>query len=218
MRNASKFVIVIHKVTIIPRGRALGVTQQLPTEDRLSMTKDYAEGRIAILMGGRIAEEIIFDEITSGAGQDIVMATSTARKMVCEWGMSTRLGPLAFGKKDEQIFLGREINQSRDYSESTAIAIDEEVRRIVMEGYENAERLLKENLPILTAMAEALLERETLEASDVALLMDSQPLPPIVEEAPNAEAERAPKNVYVTQQKPAPTSIVGMPDSGAEGA
>jgi cell division protease FtsH len=208
----------IHKVTIIPRGRALGVTQQLPTEDRLSMTKDYAEGRIAILMGGRIAEEIIFDEITSGAGQDIVMATSTARKMVCEWGMSARLGPLAFGKKDEQIFLGREINQSRDYSESTAIAIDEEVHRIVMEGYTSAETLLKGNLPILTAMAEALLERETLEASDVALLMEQQPLPPIVEDAPDADAERAPKMVYVTQQKPAPSSIVGMPDSGAEGA
>ncbi|MGB0647596.1 MAG: ATP-dependent zinc metalloprotease FtsH [Bradymonadia bacterium] len=207
----------IHKVTIIPRGRALGVTQQLPAEDRLSMTQDYAEGRIAILMGGRVAEEIIFDEITSGAGQDIVMATSTARSMVCEWGMSTRMGPLAFGKKDEQIFLGREINQSRDYSESTAIAIDEEVRRIVMEGYEKAQTLLKSNLPILTAMAEALLERETLEASDVALLMAGDPLPPIVEE-PNSDTEiREPKSVYVTKQKPSTSPIVGVPESGAEG-
>lgn len=207
----------IHKVTIIPRGRALGVTQQLPSEDRLSMTQDYAEGRIAILMGGRVAEEIIFDEITSGAGQDIVMATSTARSMVCEWGMSVRMGPLAFGKKDEQIFLGREINQSRDYSESTAIAIDEEVRRIVMEGYEKAQTLLKSNLPILTAMAEALLERETLEASDVALLMAGEPLPPIVEESSADVDVREPKGVFVTKQKPATSPIVGVPESGAEG-
>ncbi len=205
----------IHKVTIIPRGRALGVTQQLPTEDRLSMTQVYAEGRIAILMGGRVAEEIIFDEITSGAGQDIVMATSTARKMVCEWGMSKRLGPLAFGKKDDQVFLGREINQSRDYSESTAIAIDEEVHRIVMEGYEKAQELLNGNLPILTAMSEALLERETLEASDVALLMQGEALPPIIE--PVEEEERAPKVVYVTKQKPSNAPIVGMPDSDPEG-
>lgn len=208
----------IHKVTIIPRGRALGVTQQLPTEDRLSMTQDYAEGRIAILMGGRVAEEIIFDEITSGAGQDIVMATSTARKMVCEWGMSPRLGPLSFGKKEEQVFLGREINQSRGYSESTAIAIDEEVRRIVMEGYESAQTLLRGNLPILTAMAEALLERETLEATDVSLIMDSEPLPPIAEAVSADSDERAPKMVYVTKQKPSSSPIVGVPDSGAEGA
>ena len=207
----------VHKVTIIPRGRALGVTQQLPSEDRLSMTKDYAEGRIAILMGGRLAEEIIFDEITSGAGQDIIMATSTARKMVCEWGMSTRLGPLAFGRKDEQIFLGREINQSRDYSESTAIAIDEEVRRIVMEGYDKAQDLLKSNLPILTAMAEALLERETLEASDVQLLMQGLELPPIIEDGEKgSESERAPKVVYVTKQKPS-TPIVGVSDPDPEG-
>ena len=132
----------VHKVTIIPRGRALGLTQQLPTEDRLSMTKEYCEGRIAILMGGRVAEELIFDQITTGAGQDIEVATNTARSMVCQWGMSDKMGPLAFGKKDEQIFLGREINQQRDYAESTAIEIDNEVRRIVMEGYEKATKLL----------------------------------------------------------------------------
>ena len=181
------------------------------------MTQIYAEGRIAILMGGRVAEEIIFDEITSGAGQDIVMATSTARKMVCEWGMSKRLGPLAFGKKDDQVFLGREINQSRDYSESTAIAIDEEVRRIVMEGYEKAQELLNSNLSILTAMAEALLERETLEASDVGLLMRGEPLPPIVETQEAEEEERTPKVVYVTKQKPTNAPIVGMPGSDPEG-
>ncbi len=179
------------------------------------MTKVYAEGRIAILMGGRVAEEIIFDELTSGAGQDIVMATSTARKMVCEWGMSTRLGPLAYGKKDDQVFLGREINQSRDYSESTAIAIDEEVRRIVMTGYEKAQELLNDNLPILTAMSEALLERETLEASDVALLMKGEALPPVIDTV--EEEDRAPKVVYVTKQKPTNAPIVGLPDSDPEG-
>ena len=212
----------IHKVTIIPRGRALGVTQQLPSEDRLSMTKVYAEGRIAILMGGRIAEELIFDEITSGAGQDIVMATSTARSMVCEWGMSERLGPLAFGKKDEQVFLGREINQSRDYSESTAIAIDEEVHRIVVDGYKRARKMLEDNIDILTAMAEALLERETLDAPEVQLLMNGEPLPPVVEQ--NAETKdggRQPKSVFVTKHlgddKP---KIVGIPetDPDPEGA
>ncbi|MEE2788466.1 MAG: cell division protein FtsH, partial [Myxococcota bacterium] len=190
----------VHKVTIIPRGRALGVTQQLPSEDRLSMTKDYAEGRIAILMGGRVAEELIFDQITTGAGQDIVMATDTARKMVCEWGMSEKMGPLAFGKKDEQIFLGREINQSRDYAESTAIEIDAEVKRIVMEGYTKARTLLTENIDKLKTLAEALLERETIGAEEVDLVLEGQALPPVQKEAAPTQGARKPKAVFVTQQ------------------
>jgi cell division protease FtsH len=167
----------VHKVTIIPRGRALGVTQQLPSEDRLSMTKDYAEKRIAILMGGRIAEEIIFNQLTTGAGQDIVMATDTARSMVCEWGMSDKLGPLAYGKKSEQIFLGRgSSGNAKTYSEQTARDIDTEIHRIVSEGYDRARTLIEEHLDQLEAIAQGLLEFETLDASDVKMLADGSTL------------------------------------------
>src|SRR5256885_3269369 len=124
----------LHKVTIIPRGMALGVTMQLPTDDRHNYYKNYLETQIAILMGGRIAEEMFLNQMSTGAGNDIERATDLARKMVCEWGMST-LGPLTFGKKEEQIFLGREINQHRDFSEDTALKIDAEVRRFVDEAY-----------------------------------------------------------------------------------
>jgi cell division protease FtsH len=161
----------VHKVTIIPRGRALGVTQQLPTEDRLNMSKEYAVNRIAILMGGRLAEEIIFGQITTGAGNDIEVATDLARAMVCEWGMSEKLGPLAFGKREGEVFLGREIGQRQDYSEQTAIEIDAEVRRIVFENYERARKVLLDNLDTLKAIAEALLEYETLDTSDIDVLM-----------------------------------------------
>ncbi|MBI4508721.1 MAG: ATP-dependent zinc metalloprotease FtsH [Deltaproteobacteria bacterium] len=161
----------VHKVTIIPRGMALGLTQQLPPEDRLNMSKEYALNRIAILMGGRIAEEIVFGQQTTGAGNDIEVATDLARRMVCEWGMSDKLGPLAFGKKEEQIFLGREIAQHKDYSQQTAVEIDEEVRRMVMENYERAKHLILENLDHLKAIAEALLEHETIDTADIDLLM-----------------------------------------------
>ena len=134
----------LHKVTIIPRGMALGVTMQLPTDDRHNYNKDYLETQIAILMGGRIAEEIFLNLMTTGAGNDIERATELARKMVCEWGMSD-LGPLTFGKKEEQIFLGREIAQHRDYSEDTAIKIDEEVRMLVNSGYTTAKQILSDN-------------------------------------------------------------------------
>jgi cell division protease FtsH len=167
----------VHKVTIIPRGRALGVTQQLPSEDRLSMTKDFAEKRIAILMGGRIAEEIIFDQITTGAGQDIVMATDTARSMVCEWGMSEKLGPLAYGKKDEQVFLGRGGGaQTKTYSEHTAQEIDREIHRIVTEGYQHARELIETNLDKLEAIAQGLLEFETLDSEEVKMLSQGETL------------------------------------------
>src|SRR5437763_11667087 len=136
--------VPLHKVTIIPRGMALGVTQQLPVDDRHAYPKAYLEGQLAIMMGGRLAEELFLDTMTTGAGNDIEQASELARKMVCEFGMSD-LGPLTFGKKEEQIFLGREINQHRDYSEETAIRIDSEVKRFIISGYDRAKSILNEN-------------------------------------------------------------------------
>src|SRR5947199_8022888 len=132
----------LHRVTIIPRGMALGLTQQLPVDDRHTYPRSYLEGQLAIMMGGRLSEELFLDTMTTGAGNDIEQATELARRMVCEFGMSS-LGPLTFGKKEEQIFLGREINQHRDYSEDTAIKIDLEVRRFVDEGYQRAKHVLE---------------------------------------------------------------------------
>jgi cell division protease FtsH len=166
----------VHKVTIIPRGMALGVTQQLPIDDRHNYTKDYLETDIAILMGGRLAEEIFLTQMSTGAGNDIERATELARKMVCEWGMSD-LGPLTFGKKEEQIFLGREIAQHRDYSEDTAIKIDGEVRKLVSQGYETAKRILEINRDALQRIAVALLEREVLDAAEIRLLVEGKELP-----------------------------------------
>jgi cell division protease FtsH len=169
----------LHKVTIIPRGMALGVTMQLPIDDKHNYTKDYLETEIAILMGGRLAEEIFLNQMSTGAGNDIERATEMARKMVCEFGMSG-LGPLTFGKKEEQIFLGREINQHRDYSEATAIKIDEEVKRLIGEGYETAKGILASNHDTLVRIALALLEREVLDANEIKLLIDGKELPKIV--------------------------------------
>jgi cell division protease FtsH len=168
----------VHKVTIIPRGMALGVTMQLPIDDKHNYTKEYLETEIAILMGGRLAEEIFLNQMSTGAGNDIERATELARKMVCEWGMST-LGPLTFGKKEEQIFLGREIAQHRDYSEDTAIKIDLEVRRLVDEGYTRAKGILSTNKDTLTKIALALLEREVLDANEIRMLVEGKELPPI---------------------------------------
>jgi cell division protease FtsH len=167
----------VHKVTIIPRGMALGVTMQLPIDDKHNYTKEYLETNIAILMGGRLAEEIFLNQMSTGAGNDIERATELARKMVCEWGMST-LGPLTFGKKEEQIFLGREIAQHRDYSEDTAIKIDQEVRRLVDNGYTVSKELLSANKEVLTRIANALLDREVLDATEIKMLMDGKELPP----------------------------------------
>jgi cell division protease FtsH len=166
----------VHKVTIIPRGMALGVTMQLPIDDRHNYTKEYLQTDIAILMGGRIAEEMFLNQMSTGAGNDIERATELARKMVCEWGMSD-LGPLTFGKKEEQIFLGREIAQHRDYSEDTAIKIDGEVRKLVSLGYETAKQILEGNRESLQKIAAALLEREVLDASEIRLLLDGKELP-----------------------------------------
>jgi cell division protease FtsH len=157
----------IHKVTIIPRGRALGLTQQLPLDEKHTYPKDYLLNSLCILMGGRAAEEIVLGTQTTGAGNDIERATTLARKMVCDFGMSDSLGPLSFGKKEEQIFLGREISQHRDYSELTAQKIDEEVRRIVTDSYAKTSNLIKENLEALHQLAAALLEKETLDAKQV---------------------------------------------------
>jgi len=166
----------VHKVTIIPRGMALGVTQQLPIDDKHNYTKDYLETQIAILMGGRIAEEVFLNQMSTGAGNDIERATELSRKMVCEFGMSS-LGPLTFGKKEEQIFLGREIAQHRDYSEDTAIKIDMEVRKLVNDGYSTAKGILTGNQDVLVRIALALLEREVLDANEIKLLLEGKPLP-----------------------------------------
>jgi cell division protease FtsH len=166
----------VHKVTIIPRGMALGLTMQLPQDDKHTYTREYLEAMLAVLMGGRSAEEIFLGHITTGAGNDIERATDLARNMVCEWGMS-ELGPLAYGKKEEAIFLGREITQHRDYSEDTAIQIDKEVKRIVNDGYDTAKTLLSSNRDTLERIAQALLVREVLDANEVKLLMEGKPLP-----------------------------------------
>jgi cell division protease FtsH len=168
----------VHKVTIIPRGMSLGLTQYLPIDDRHSYYRDYLQSRLAILMGGRVAEEIFLNQVSTGAGNDIERATDMARKMVCEWGMSD-LGPLTFGKKEEQIFLGREISQHRDYSEDTAIKIDQEVRKLVTAGYNTARQIVSDNRDILERIAKALIEREVLDAAELKMLVDNQQLPPV---------------------------------------
>ncbi len=169
----------LHKVTIIPRGMALGVTMQLPTDDRHNYYKNYLETSIAILMGGRLAEEMFLNSMSTGAGNDIERATELARKMVCEWGMSD-LGPLTFGKKEEQIFLGREIAQHRDYSEATAVKIDAEVQKLVKRGYDSAKDLLSGNRDVLVRIALALIEREVLDAAQIKMIIEGQELPKIV--------------------------------------
>ena len=167
----------LHKVSIIPRGMASGVTMQLPIDDKHSYSKDYLEAQLAILMAGRIAEEKYMKHMTTGAGTDIERATEMARKMVCEWGLSD-LGPLSFGKKEEQIFLGREIAQHRDYSEETAIRIDEQVKKLVNAGYDRARNVIDDHSSALVQIAEMLLEREVLDGSEVRQIIQGVPLPP----------------------------------------
>ena len=196
----------VHKVTIIPRGMALGLTMQLPMDDKHTYTRTYLEAMLAVLMGGRSAEEIFLGHITTGAGNDIERATEIARNMVCEWGMS-ELGPLAFGKKDEAIFLGREITQHRDYSEDTAIQIDKEVKRIVSEGYDKARQVLNENKETLERIALALLDREVIDGSEVRLLMENKPLPEKPRTPPPQPPQAAPSadpKVVRPELRPAP--------------
>ena len=166
----------VHKVTIIPRGQALGVTSYLPIDERHNYSKEYLENLLCHLLGGRAAEKLVLNQYTTGAGNDIQRATEIARKMVCEWGMSEKLGPLTFGKKDEEIFLGREFARAKDYSERTAQLIDEEVSRIVQEAADRAERLLSENIDKLHRLAKALLEHEILDGAEIDRVLNGQPL------------------------------------------
>jgi len=163
----------VHKVTIIPRGRALGLTQQLPLDDKYNYSREYLINRITILLGGRAAEEIVLNQLTTGAGDDLEKATEMARKMVCEWGMSEKLGPLTFGKNEEYIFLGREVARHKDYSEETAFQIDVEIKRIIGDCAHRTRVILEENLEKLHALARALLERESLDGEEVALILRS---------------------------------------------
>jgi cell division protease FtsH len=169
----------VHKVTIIPRGRALGVTTYLPIDEKHTYSKDYLEAMIAYALGGRVAEKLIFDQLTTGAGNDIERSTAIARKMVCEWGMSERLGPLTYGAKEEEIFLGREITRHKDYSEKVAVDIDDEVKKIVNSALNRAENILKENIAILHRLADALLEREILDSDEIDMLIKGEELPPV---------------------------------------
>ena len=166
----------VHKVTIIPRGRAMGLTMQLPERDKHGYSRKYVEGRLAILMGGRAAEMLIFNEMTTGAGNDIEQATKIARSMVVEWGMSDMMGPMTFGKKNEEVFLGREIQSQRDYSEVTARMIDEEISRIVREAQKKSEIILNENIDFLHSMSAALLKYETLDSEDIQKLVKGEEL------------------------------------------
>lgn len=169
----------VHKVTIIPRGRALGVTMQLPEEDRHGYSRTFLRNNLVVLLGGRVAEEIIFDDITTGASNDIERVTRMARKMVCEWGMSEAVGTLAIGETGEEVFIGREWVQNKNFSEDTARLVDSEVKRIVENAHSRCRKLLEENLDALHRIAQALLDRETITGADIDLLMDNKELPPL---------------------------------------
>ena len=180
----------IHKVTIIPRGRALGLTHLLPTDERYTRTRNYLDMTLTTLMGGRAAEELVFNQITNGAANDIDTATEIARKMVCEWGMSERLGPITLGKREELIFLGREISQQKNYSEKTAVAIDEEIRALVEGAHERAKKMIQENMEKLHDLAAALLEREILDGEEIDRVLRGEKLEPVARpRSPHAQAE-----------------------------
>jgi cell division protease FtsH len=191
----------LHKVTIIPRGMALGVTMQLPVDDKHTYSRDYLESQLAIMMGGRVAEEMFLGHITTGAGNDIEQATEMSRKMVCEYGMSD-LGPLAYGKNQQEIFLGRDLATQRDFSEDTAIKIDQEVKKFVMTGYQRAKDVLGGHREALTRIAEALLVYEVLDANEVKLLVDGKPLPERSKPEPPPSGELAPAQVLKPQVAP----------------
>ena len=197
----------IHKVTIIPRGMALGLTMQLPVDDKHNYSREYLMDQLAILLGGRIAEELTNGNLTTGAGNDLERATELARRMVCEWGMSDTLGPLTFGKREEQIFLGREISKTQDYSEQTAVHIDQETKRLVMDNYARAQAVLAEQKPVLVKIADALLAREVLDADQVIRLVKGLPLEDRVPPAATPATEE-------TASRPAPERQPLVPNIG----
>jgi len=196
----------VHKVSIIPRGRALGVTMQLPEEDRHSYSEVYLKNNLMVLLAGRVAEELIFSTITTGAGNDIERATGIARKMVCEWGMSDVIGPMAVGESNDEVFLGRDWGHSRNYSEETARIVDDEIKRLVENARAECTRLLTENMDLLHAVANALLERETISGDDIDKLIKGEPLAPFTVEQP--ESPPSP---------PAPAPDAGTPSGAAAG-
>jgi cell division protease FtsH len=183
----------VHKVTIIPRGLALGITSFLPVDERHSHSKDYLESRLTFMMGGRVAEKLVFDQYTTGAGNDLERATVLARKMVCEWGMSEKLGPLTFGKKEEEIFLGRDFVRHQDYSEEVARLIDSEITRIVTEAEQRAKKILQDNIDQLHAIATALLEYELLDGEEIDKIMRGEEL-----------SRQRPSTAAAKDEKPAP--------------
>ena len=185
----------IHKVTIIPRGRALGITSSLPEDDKYIISKEFLEGRLSMLLGGRVAEKIVFNQYTTGASNDLERTTDLVRKMICEWGMSDEMGPATFGKKDQEIFLGREIAQHRDYSENTAQKIDSEVKRVIMLAHKKAEDLLTKHLDGLHALAKALLDHEILDGEQIDQVLRGEPIDSIAftSDAKTSEKEQKPK-------------------------
>jgi cell division protease FtsH len=196
----------VHKVTIIPRGRALGVTTYLPIDEKHSYSREYLEAMITYMLGGRAAEKLVFNQFTTGAGNDIERATEIARKMVCEWGMSEKLGPLAYGAKEEELFLGREITKTRNFSENTAIAIDAEVRLIVTEAMKRTDKILKTNIKILHRLSNALLEREILDSEEIDKIIRGEELPPV-----DKRSNGAPPSIpEVSETKPSPLKA-GIP-------
>ena len=209
----------VHKVTIIPRGRALGVTSYLPIDEKHTYSKEYLEAIITYALGGRAAEKIIFNHYTTGAGNDIEKATNIARKMVCEWGMSETLGPLSYGAKEEEIFLGREIQRHRDYSERTAIEIDDEVRRIVNSAMAGAEKILTDNIDILHKLSMELLEREILDSEEIDKLIRGEVLPPVKKEGSNGSGnpEEIPEHVKKLMEQRKPTTVEPSKAENTEG-
>jgi cell division protease FtsH len=197
----------IHKVTIIPRGQALGLTSQIPIDEKHNYSRDYIEGRLAILLGGRAAEQLIFNELTTGAGDDIEKATTIARKMVCEWGMSDIIGPMTFGKKNEEIFLGREIQSHRDFSESTARLIDEEIVRFIRKAQRTAAKLLKDNIEILHVMAEGLLKYETLNSKDINRILEGKKLTRSKNGRQRKRRQRRRRKPQIQHSDPAKSSV-----------
>jgi len=181
----------VHKVSIIPRGQALGVTMQLPLDERHNYSKEYLENTLSVMMGGRVAEQLYLDQLTTGASNDLERATKVARKMVCEWGMSETFGSVALSDNGQEVFLGRELVQHKQYSEETARLIDSEVKKIIERAYSEAQDLLRENEPIVHNLAQALLERETISGEELTRIMNGEKLPSLTEEEKRKEASTA---------------------------